>query len=256
MDKIEYLSTKELDFALLTSVDSTNNYVKRNADILSDFTVVVAKEQLSGRGRQGKNFYSPKDEGLYMSLLVKDEKISTDELFTAKICLSVCRAIDKITGTDNNSGVGIKWVNDVYFGKKKLCGILCERFKSVQGNTYVVAGIGVNLKLNHSALPKDIKSTATSLYDITKTGYDKLKLCSLICDSFFEIFNNLTNEAALSEYKQRSVVIGREIDIVTEEGNVRAAALDICEDGSLLVRTETGYTQRLCGGEITIRLKK
>ncbi len=256
MGKIEYLSGKDFDFTLLSSVDSTNNYIKRNADVLSDLCVVIADEQLSGRGRQGKSFYSPKDDGLYMSILVKNEGISNDPLFTSKICLAVCRAIDKITGTDNNSGVGIKWVNDIYFGKKKLCGILCERFRSGEGKTYVVAGVGINMKLTHSALPKDIKNIATSLFDMTKTSYDKLKLCSLIWESFNEVFENLSSEETLYEYKQRSVVIGREINIITNEGELRAAALDICEDGSLLVRTETGYTQKLCGGEITIRLKK
>ena len=240
---------------VLSVVDSTNNYVKKNADIFADGHTVIAHEQLSGRGRQGKSFYSPNDEGLYMSILVKNPAIQNDSLFTAKICLAVCRAIDKLTGTDNNSGVGIKWVNDIYFGKKKLCGILCERFVSADGNTYVVAGIGVNIKLVNAAVPKDLRSIVTSLYDITKISYDKFTLASIICEEFEKVFSE-KNEDVISEYKKRSVVIGREIRIVGEDGDIRAAALDICEDGALLVRTEEGYTRKLCGGEITIRLKK
>ena len=239
----------------LSSVDSTNNYVKKNAHIFSDGHVVVASQQMSGRGRQGKSFYSPDGEGLYMSILVKDEKRSLDELFTAKICLAVCRAIDRLTGTDNNSGVGIKWVNDIYFGKKKLCGILCERFNAKDGKTYVVAGVGVNIALSPSGVPRELKSIATSLYDITKKMYDRDELCALICEEFENIFSR-SNEDVLGEYKKRSIVIGREIRIVREGGDIRAAALDICDDGGLLVRTEEGYTRKLSGGEITIRLKK
>lgn len=243
------------NYTVLSSIDSTNNYVKEHAEILPDGHVILAYEQLSGRGRQGKSFYSPAGEGLYMSILLKNPDTVTDELFTAKISLAVCRAIDRLTGTDNNSGVGIKWVNDVYFGKKKLCGILCERFRTKSGNTYVVAGIGVNIRLTSGMIPKDLRSTVTSLYDITKITYDKFELASLICREFERVFA-LSNDEAIAEYKRRSIVIGREISIVREEGNIRAAALDICEDGALLVRTEEGYTQKLCGGEITIRIKK
>lgn len=240
---------------VLSTVDSTNNYVKANASFFADGHVVIAHEQLSGRGRQGKSFYSPYGEGLYMSILVKNPDIQNDSLFTARICLAVCRAIDRITGTDNNSGVGIKWVNDIYFGKKKLCGILCERFVSGDGNTYVVAGIGVNIKLVNAAVPKELRSIVTSLYDITKINYDKFTLASAISEEFEKVFEE-KKEDVICEYKRRSVVIGREIRIVGENGDVRAAALDICEDGALLVRTEEGYTRKLCGGEITIRLKK
>jgi BirA family biotin operon repressor/biotin-[acetyl-CoA-carboxylase] ligase len=190
-----------------------------------------------------------------MSILVKNPAIQNDSLFTAKICLAVCRAIDKLTGTDNNSGVGIKWVNDIYFGKKKLCGILCERFMSASGETYVIAGIGINVRFDKGAVPKDIRNIATSLYEITKNDYDRYVLASLVSEEFEKVFA-IENTEALSEYKKRSVVIGREISIVSENGDIRAAALDICDDGALLVRTEEGYTRRLCGGEITIRLKK
>lgn len=243
------------NFTVLSSIDSTNNYIKLNADILPDGHVTIAHEQLSGRGRQGKTFYSPMGEGLYMSMLVKNPDTISNELFTAKISLAVCRAIDRLTGTDNNSGVGIKWVNDIYFGKKKLCGILCERFKSPLGGVYVVAGIGINLKLTQGDVPKELKGKVTSLYDITKISYDKFKLAGFICEEFENVFSDL-NENSITEYKQRSIVIGREIRIVREEGDIRAAALDICDDGALLVRTEEGYTQKLCGGEITIRLKR
>lgn len=240
---------------VLSGVDSTNNYVKNLSDVLPDGHVVIAHEQGMGRGRQGKSFYSPANEGLYMSILVKNPDTITDELFTAKISLAVCRAVDRLTNTDNNSGVGIKWVNDIYFGKKKLCGILCERFKSEMGNTYVVAGIGVNIALTSSAVPKELRSIVTSLRDMTKNHYDKFVLAAYICEEFEKVFS-LANDAAIAEYKQRSIVIGREIRIIREEGDIRAAALDICEDGALLVRTEEGYTQKLCGGEISIKLKK
>lgn len=259
MKESDFFSTKDgcvigRTRTLLSSIDSTNSFLKTNSLIFSNGHVVISREQLSGRGRQGKSFYSPGGEGLYMSILFKNEKICQAPLFTAKICLAVCRAIDALTGTNNTNGVGIKWVNDIYFGKSKLCGILCERFLSPDKKTCVIAGIGVNMHLDRASIPKDIRNIATSLFDITKKDYDKYELCNLICEKTEEIFK-ISDKDALEEYKKRSVVIGKEINILGENSSVRAAVLDICEDGSLLVRTEQGYTQKLCAGEISIRLK-
>ncbi len=244
-------------FSVYSSVDSTNNLIKKMSAVLPDGHLIIADEQLSGRGRQGKRFYSPNGEGLYMSLLFKNPRDCSDELFTAKISLAVCRAVDRITCTDNNNGVGIKWVNDIYFGGKKLCGILCERFSAADGEKYVVAGIGLNIKLNGRALPSDISQIATSLYDITRNDYDKYVIAAFICEELEKVMNEeFTPEEAIAEYKRRSVVIGREITVHVQDENIRAAALDICEDGALLVRTEDGYTKKLRGGEISVRVKQ
>ena len=140
-------------FTVLSSVDSTNKYLKALSPVLPDGHAVIADEQLSGRGRQGKSFYSPLDEGLYLSVLIKNPEVISAGLITARVSLAVCRAIDTLTGTSNANGVGIKWVNDIYFGGKKLCGILCEKFSLSDGSDCVIVGIGVNLKLSKSNLP-------------------------------------------------------------------------------------------------------
>ncbi len=245
-------------FSLFSSLGSTNSYARENISLLNDGHLIVSDEQLGGRGRQGKNFYSP-EGGLYMSLVIKDEKAAGDELFTVKASLAICRAIDRLCGVTESNGVGIKWVNDICFAGKKLCGILCERLTDDNGKSCVIAGFGINFKLDYSTIPSDIRKTATSLFDITKKSFSKLTLCKYICREIEDIIYNGTfdNEEVLRQYKRRSVVIGKEISILAgDEAPVRAAALDICPDGSLLVRTQDGFTRKLCGGEITVRLKK
>lgn len=239
--------------SLLSFADSTNNYIRRLSDILPNGHTVIATEQFSGRGRQGKSFFSPSGNGLYMSILFREPHLVNDGLFTAKISIAVCRAIDRITGTDGNGGVGIKWVNDIYFGSRKLCGILCERLADKDGAPYVIAGIGVNLRTDNSELPKDIRAVACSLFDITRTLYDKYELCALILEELEKVFEE-DNKDVLEKYRQRSVVLGHEITVIRSGENIRAAALDICDDGSLLVRYEDGFTAKLCGGEISIRV--
>ena len=239
--------------SLLSFADSTNNYIRRLSDILPNGHTVIADEQFSGRGRQGKSFFSPSGNGLYMSIIFREPRLVNDSLFTAKTSLAVCSAIDRITGTDGNGGVGIKWVNDIYFGSRKLCGILCERLTDKNGTPYVIAGIGVNLCTDRSELPKDIRTVACSLFDITRTRYNKYELCALILEELEKIFET-DNKEVIENYKRRSVVLGREITVIRAGESVRAAALDICEDGSLLVRYEDGFTAKLCGGEISIRV--
>jgi len=242
--------------SLLSSVDSTNNYIKRLEKYLPDGHAAISEEQLSGRGRQGKSFFSPSQSGLYMSILVKDPEIVSDALFTAKISLAVCHAIDRLTGTGESGGVSVKWVNDIYFGGKKLCGILCERLLSESGAMYVIAGIGVNLVTDAASLPKELRGAVCSLFDITRTRYDAYVLASLILEEFERVFfEDAGTEDFLSEYKRRSCVIGHEISVIRGEEKIRAAALDICPDGALLVRYEDGFTAKLCGGEISIRVK-
>ena len=245
------------NISVFASLDSTNNYAKKHAHILADGHVIVATEQPGGRGRQGKSFYSPENGGLYMSVIVKNEKAVQDPLFTVKSCIAVCNAIDRLCTNDRIS-VGIKWVNDIYFSGKKLCGILCEKFTDKNGFQCIVAGFGVNFKFDASSLPAELRKIVTSIYDMTKKCHDTSVLCAYICEEFEKLIyeSEYSDERVLEEYKKRSVVIGKEISIITDKGEpVRAAALDICPDGALLVRTQDGFTQKLCSGEITIRLK-
>ncbi len=243
-------------FTLLQGVDSTNNYIKNLSDVLPDGHVVVAKEQLSGRGRQGKSFYSPCDDGLYMSVIVKNAKTVNADLLTARVCLSVCRAIEKLDGFEKTK-LDIKWVNDIYCGGKKLSGILCERRAISEDNVCIIIGIGVNLKIDRSTLPKDLRSVVTSIYDISHTSCDALTLCALICEQLQkELYENENTEKSLCEYKERSLVIGKEITVIRDGVYTKAKALDVLSDGALLVEYEDGKECSLCGGEISIRLKK
>jgi len=261
IQKLEGLETEIVgkNCSFFESLDSTSTYAKNHAELLGDGHLIVAREQLSGRGRQGKSFYSPEDGGLYMSIVIRNEKAINDSLFTVKACLALCCAIDRLCGTSEKNGVGIKWVNDIYFGGKKLSGILCEKFTDSLGESCVVAGFGINFRIDHGRLPQDLRKTVTSIFDITKKKLDTVTLCKYICEETEKYLygSTVSDEDVIEQYKRRSVVIGKEISILADgESPVRAAALDICPDGSLLVRTEEGVTKKLCGGEISIKLKK
>ncbi len=245
------LETESLgrNFALLNSVDSTNNYIKDRWQYLKHGFCAVSEMQLSGRGRSGKSFYSPAKTGLYMSFLLKGRKYASDPLITVKISYALCRAADKLTGT---MLCGIKWVNDIYVSNKKIAGILCEKVKS-DTEEAVIVGIGVNFSLDKGALPSDIKNTAGSLRDITKKKLRRSDLCAYILNETEKLLSlNLSDKSFISEYRSRSVVLGKEITVLKGGEKRRAAAVDIDKTGALAVRYEDGSTEKLSSGEISI----
>ena len=119
---------------------------------------------------------------------------------------------------------------------------------------YVVIGIGVNLFFDRGEAPKEICNIAGSVFDIAGVQYDSLTLCAKITNELEKLFCEKSDaKDILAEYKSRSIVLGHEISVIQGDEARRAAALDICEDGSLLVRYEDGFTAKLCGGEVSIR---
>ena len=210
---------------------------------------VIAREQLAGRGRSGKSFYSPKDDGLYFSFLLKDEKYLNDPMFTVKMSYILCKAIDKLTETED---VKIKWVNDIYIGPKKIAGILCEALSDKEQKGIIV-GIGVNFTLNKGEVPQELRGKIGCLRDVAKKPYRKEKLCALILDGVEESFaTNNSSSDFLSLYRKRSSILGKEIKVLKNGEFIRAAALNISEDGGLVVRYENGITEKLTAGEISI----
>ena len=108
-------------------IDSTNKFAREN---LCHRKVVIAHEQTMGRGRMGRSFYSPKNNGIYMSVILKVDKSYDElELFTVAVAAITLKAIEKASGKK----CYIKWVNDIFIDEKKVCGILCENVLSKNG---------------------------------------------------------------------------------------------------------------------------
>ncbi len=234
------------------TLDSTSTYIKKMWKALPDGHTVISREQGSGRGRQGKTFYSPKDDGLYFSFLLKDEKYLNDPLFTVKMSYILCKAIDALTETED---VTIKWVNDIYIGSKKLAGILCEALHDGTHNGIIV-GIGINFVLNKAEVPSELRGKIGSLRDIAKKAYSKERLTALILNGVEEAFSDkISTPEFLALYRKRSAVLGKEIKVLKNNEFIKAAALDISEDGGLLVRYSDGVTEKLTAGEITTALE-
>lgn len=233
----------------LRETDSTNNEAKRLlADGIDTDSLIVADSQTSGRGRRGRSFYSPPGSGLYMTLILcKDIALTDGLMLTTLTAVAVARVIRRLTG----KLPAIKWVNDIYLGGKKICGILTEAVTNIESGRIGSVIIGIGINVNTEEFPDELRSTAGSL------GTDSLtrgELAAAIAGEVLTMADDISNRSYLDEYRELSMVIGKNITFNRNNTVQRAEAVGIDNSGGLIVRLENGSEETLISGEITIRL--
>lgn len=204
--------------------------------------VLLAKHQTAGRGRLGRTFFS--ENGIFMSVIIAPEKIPFDTGFlTSAAAAATCRAI-----TEKGFDAGIKWVNDIYLNGKKICGILAEAVSIGMETLAYVVGIGINV--GGSDFPEDVKEIAAALPLSEK---EKQEL-------FFSVLANIekalseNKETLLSYLKEKSIVLGKDIRFFgVKDGE--GVAIDLDENGGLIVQTGGNEKINLTGGEISVRVR-
>ena len=134
------LNLENIDFYLLDTVDSTNTFAKEKL-LNKDYLVVISEQQTAGRGRQGKEWYSPNAGNIYMTIKFRDKNPAPLSLI---IGLLISEAMDSVSGQKINAG--LKWPNDLLINKKKICGILIESEMNADEVEFIV-GIGINYSL-------------------------------------------------------------------------------------------------------------
>lgn len=232
--------------------DSTNTRAREYAKEFRNNRepkLFIAEEQTAGRGRRGRSFFSEGGVGIYMTLLLyPDERGRDAARLTARAAVALTDALCKLTSLSPK----IKWVNDVYVKSKKLSGILAEGEMSSDGKAgFVILGMGINVY--KTAFPDDISSIATSIEDECGERISREALCC-------EIIKNLlaepeSEEEILKKYREKSLVIGREITVLPiGKEPYPARAVDILNDYSLLVKTDSGESISVFSGEVSVKL--
>lgn len=239
---------------VLDTVDSTNNYLRALGDSgAPDGTVVLARQQTAGKGRQGRAFYSPPDTGLYLSALFQPDCTAADILaLTPMAAVAAAEAIETVSGEQTE----IKWVNDLLLHGKKICGILCEsKFaQNAAKPDYVIIGIGINLTAPPEGFPPELAEIAGAVSDRCEDAATLfLRTAEALVRRLFAQYAGLRHRAYLAGYRARLGTLGRDI-LVLENGISRPArALAVDDDLRLLVRYENGAEQWRSTGEIRIR---
>lgn len=244
---------KELE--CFDSIDSTNNYLKRNAMQTASGTAVVANEQTGGRGRRGRSFESPADCGVYMSVLVRPEMPPVKALnLTAYVAVAVCEGIQRATGLHPE----IKWTNDIVVNGKKVCGILTEM--SIEGESgalqYIITGIGINVNQKAGDFPEEIRDIAGSLAMAAGKPVARGRLTAEILNALDEMYQAWLGGGGdyLERYRSRCLTVGKQVRLIRADGRVEpAVALAVEEDFSLRVRHEDGHEENVSTGEVSVR---
>lgn len=234
--------------------ESTNTIIKNRASQgENEGLLVVAGEQSRGRGRLGRSFFSPGDTGIYMSLLLKPSIAPEDAvLITTAAAVSVCEALENLGVSDAR----IKWVNDIFVNKKKVCGILTEGCFNAQKGCfdYAVLGVGINVYEPECGFPEDIKDIAGAVFGEEKENL-RNRLVAEFLSSFMNYYKNINKKLHCPQYSRRCFVIGRDIYVIKNGEKTSARALEIDDKCGLLVEFENGEKTVLNSGEISIRLE-
>ena len=230
-------------------IDSTNSEAKRMArGGYSSTALVIAAEQSGGRGRMGRNFYSPAHTGLYFTLLFPSPEDSlTFARLTSAAAVALRRGIMSVFGVDT----GIKWVNDLYVGQKKVAGILAECFDGDSGRM-IALGMGVNICTRD--FPEEIVDKAGALCG---SGDGREELAAVTAREFFSIMRDISegNTEYMKEYRSASVVVGRDIIFIENGEEYRAFAEDVDSMGFLKIVLPDGKRRILSSGEISVKVE-
>ena len=225
------------------TVTSTNTIMKER--VLSEdctWHVLLAAKQTAGRGRMGRTFYSPSQSGVYMSIAIKIEDGENPLLITTDAAVCAARVLEKMSG----KSAFIKWVNDIYIENRKVCGILTEG-----AGKYAVLGIGINVFSPECGFPDDIKDRAGAVFEKKRAYIREDVVVEFLCE-FAKIYKKEDRSKLLSEYRNRSMITGKEITILNT--GEKAQAIEISDDYSLIVRSENGEIQKLSSGDVSIKI--
>jgi BirA family biotin operon repressor/biotin-[acetyl-CoA-carboxylase] ligase len=233
---------------LFPAVTSTNDVARKlAAEGLP--ALVAAETQTRGRGRFSREWLSPAG-GLWFSMLFfPDIAPERAGLITLAAGLATAEAIERLAGLKPD----ILWPNDVYVGTKKVCGILCEG----KGRA-VIAGIGLNL--NQASFPTELPD-ASSLFLLTGKSPGRFEMMLAICEEFRNRLDELKEASTLpliGELKSRMSMLGHPVTIETSRvglgslvpREVSGAALDLNENGELLVQTQDGAVRTFSAGKV------
>lgn len=234
-------------------IESTNTELKNLArGGAPEGTTLIALRQSGGRGRMGRSFQS-EEGGVYLSLLLRPN-CRADELMhlTCAVAVSMCDAVEEACGLRP----GIKWTNDLVYGKQKLGGILTELGFDAQGNvSWCVLGIGINCTQSREDFLPELRDIAASLSMVSGKPVSSALLAAKMLEKLHNMSQILLNErdSIIESYRERCVTLGQEISLLRSETVRHGKAMDITENGALIVEFQDGSIEIVGSGEVSVR---
>lgn len=239
---------------VLPEAASTNTLLREKANQgAPEGCTVIANCQTAGRGRQGRQFYSPGETGIYMSVLLRPVHYAPQQaaMLTAAAAVAMCEAIEVVSGETAQ----IKWVNDIFVRGKKVCGILTEASFGLESGAleYAVLGAGVNVYPPREGFPKELESIAGAIFDCDRSD-GKNRLAGEFLNRFLDCYSAPERTEYIAAYRIRSMAVGKQVTVFSGNRTRNAYAYGVDDQCRLLVRYENGETESLSYGEISIKI--
>ncbi len=228
-------------------VDSTQNIAKSIAEKTSDEFAVIARQQISGRGRRGRSWFSPLG-GLYISIVFR--KVKCLRLTSLAVAALIANFLEK----EFKVNVKVKWPNDILINNKKIGGILCEA--SIKGNKleYIIIGIGLNVNIPRELFPIEFRSNTISLIEIVNSGDLNLEeIAGKLINEIIYVKDWNCNEI-LIKWLKYDCTIGRKVEVISDNIRFTGIARGIDFDGSLIIELSSGERLKINSSNYTIRI--
>ena len=236
-----------------SEIGSTNDEAKKKAVAgCPEGTLVITETQLGGRGRLSRGWFSPVAKGLWFSVVLRPPFPPQEApKCTLMAAVALNRAIRDVTGIP----CGIKWPNDILCNGRKLVGILTEMSAEMDAINHIVIGMGINVNIEAAEIPPELKTIATSVSIETGAEVSRIDLFIKVLERLEEIYLQVKTggfSVVLDAWRLESITLGHMVNVIGLDKSFVGKAIDIDNDGALLVETEQGV-ERVLAGDVSIR---
>ena len=245
---------KDFPLQLLTEVDSTNDEAARQLAAGKEAPfAIIAQRQTQGRGRFGRPWHSESSGNLYASFAFRPRlEPARMQMFTLWMGASICDLIASFCRTTP----GLKWPNDLLFDGRKAGGMLTEARMDADQIRDLVFGLGLNVNPPPGGWPAELADRAVSLSEHTRQPIDLNKLTAALIGRVLQAYHRFVDgsykETFADLWNCYDVLRNRPVAVLTHTHRVAGTALGIDDEGSFLVRTAAGRTERFRAGEVTL----
>lgn len=236
---------------LYDTVESTQNLARAAAEAgASEGSLFIAEQQLSGRGRMGRGWISPKGKGIWMSMVLRPSvPIHFAPQLTLLTAVALCRSLNRVTSLE----IGIKWPNDLLIDGKKISGILLESAAEDERLRYVIAGVGISVNLEESDYPEELLEKAVSL---RMAGGRKWDRAAIVADFLTEweklyfLYQEQGFGPIVALWEALSVSLGKLVKLITPQGDLIGVPEGLEESGAIRIRLADGSLKSVFSAEM------
>jgi BirA family biotin operon repressor/biotin-[acetyl-CoA-carboxylase] ligase len=249
----QHLDTQRLGrrFHYFAEISSTNTHARELAEQgTPEGEVVVAESQTQGRGRLGRHWESPPLANLYFSIIFRPKLAP---VHAPQITLMAAVALAEAVGSFIPQRPAIKWPNDILVNGKKLAGILAEAVCLAERVEYVILGVGVNVNYPVDSMPPELRTRATSLFDLTRIHVHRESFLRRLIQDLDRCDGDLEEsgfEALVPRWEAYFALRGRRVRVELLDQILLGRAVGIAPDGALLVEADDGTQQRVIAGDV------